>query len=661
MPTTQDYRSDIDGLRAIAVLSVIIFHLDKTLLPGGFIGVDIFFVISGFLISLNIFRDLDRQRFSFREFYRRRIKRIMPAMLATVAASLLIAQVVMRPEDAERTAESGLWSIFSLANFYFWLRQDVGYFAAASDELPLLHLWSLGVEEQFYLVWPILLACLYRRTSAQVLFVTTVSLSLASFVLAELVFEKDPSFGFYMLPTRFGGLMAGALVALAVMNKPKQTIPSWLVAPSAIVGMFLIVSSLFLLSDDAVFPGLWAVPPTVGTALLILAGHCGNSWLSQALRWPPFTWVGLISYSAYLWHWPLVAFFRYGSPTVGLLSGSVIFILTLFFGWLSYRYIECPARRSDRPALQVIFRQWVAPAGALAFIAFAAMKLDGYGARWFTDYRATVTALREHDRPAYSYEYICQRQLIRLQDVTNDRCIVGPTGHVPYTLLWGDSNAAHYVGMIGAFATAGGFRFRNVEVGLCPPILSDPKLYVTANRLHDCRSSISVLREVLNAHNVIIISASWTFYQRRSGHFIDTFFDTVRTLSSNGKTVILVGKIPVISNFDRLCQEKALSYPFLECPLPESRPTASITRLNARLKDFADSAANVEYFDATPYLCPNATCAAFAPNGSRIYYDASHITTQASWDLGERIVRGFGVPLPFKLIADNPPPTIQKP
>jgi hypothetical protein len=476
-----------------------------------------------------------------------------------------------------------------------------------------------------------------------------------------MVFEKDPSFAFYMLPTRFGGLMAGALVALAVVKRPTQTIPSWLVAPSAVLGIFLIVASLFLLSDDMVFPGFRAAPPIIGTALLILAGHCGNSWPSKVLKWRPFTWIGLISYSAYLWHWPLLAFFRYGSHTVALLSGSVIFILTLIFGWLSYRYVECPARLSNLPTLQIIFRQWVVPAGALAIFALAAMRLDGYGARWFTDYRTTLAALRQRDRPAYSYDYVCQRQLIRMEDANNDRCVVGPVGAAPNTILWGDSNAAHYVGMIGAFATTSGFRFRNIEVGLCPPILMDPQLYVTANRLRDCRSSIEVLREVLKAYKVVIISASWTLYQRRSGNFMDNFFDTVRTLSSDGKIVILVGKIPVIPKYDRLCNEKALSYPFLECPLPVAPLTASITRANARLKNFADSVPNVEYFDPTPYLCPQGTCAAFTPNGSRIYYDASHLTAKASWQLGEQIVRRDGVPLPFKSIPGSPPPGTQKP
>lgn len=156
------YRADIDGLRSIAVLSVIIFHINKNIIPGGFVGVDIFFVISGYLITLHILRDLDRKVFSIVEFYRKRIKRIVPAMLTVVLISIVVAQIIFRPNDAEKVSESGLWSLFSMANVYFWKFQDTSYFAAANHEMPLLHLWSLGVEEQFYIFWPLILLVTYR-------------------------------------------------------------------------------------------------------------------------------------------------------------------------------------------------------------------------------------------------------------------------------------------------------------------------------------------------------------------------------------------------------------------------------------------------------------------------------------------------------------------
>lgn len=175
--TKSNYRPDIDGLRAVAVLSVIFFHIDKHLLPGGFVGVDIFFVISGFLISLHILQELERRRFSLASFYRRRVKRIAPVMLVVTALTLAASQVLLIPEDARAAAKSAFWSVLSLANFHFYLNEDTGYFAAASNTKPLLHLWSLAVEEQFYLIWPLLLLLVYRKSRTRLLVVAALLVS----------------------------------------------------------------------------------------------------------------------------------------------------------------------------------------------------------------------------------------------------------------------------------------------------------------------------------------------------------------------------------------------------------------------------------------------------------------------------------------------------
>ena len=198
------YRPDIDGLRAVAVLSVILFHIDKRLIPGGFVGVDIFFVISGFLISLHILQEIEAGKFSIVEFYRRRIKRIAPPMLVVVLITIIAAQFLMIPEDAERAADSALWSLVSLANVYFWWHQDTSYFSAASSELPLLHLWSLGVEEQFYIIWPIVLFLLYRKLHSKLFVVFTGLIAIASYAAGQYWFVSDSSFVYYMLPTRAG-------------------------------------------------------------------------------------------------------------------------------------------------------------------------------------------------------------------------------------------------------------------------------------------------------------------------------------------------------------------------------------------------------------------------------------------------------------------------
>lgn len=332
----QDYRSDIDGLRALAVLSVIVFHIDKTVLPGGFAGVDIFFVISGYLISRNILDDVARGRFSIADFYRRRIKRIAPPMLLVVGSTFVAAQFVLLPEDAERVAESALWSLGSLANAYFWLHQDTSYFAAASNESPLLHLWSLGVEEQFYVVWPLVLMFAYAASRARAVFAVSVVAALASYVLGDLLFTRDPSFVYYMLPTRGGELLVGALVAMGMRPEARIHLPRAPAGVVAALGIALVVGSLGWLSEEGVFPGVRALAPTVGTALLVIAGHLGNNPVSRVFSLRPVVAVGLVSYSAYLWHWPLLAFMRYGGHEPGVLGGAAVVALTLALASVTY-------------------------------------------------------------------------------------------------------------------------------------------------------------------------------------------------------------------------------------------------------------------------------------------------------------------------------------
>ena len=651
-----DYRADIDGLRAIAVLSVIIFHINESLLPGGFIGVDIFFVISGYLISLHIFKDLEKGRFSIVEFYRRRVKRIAPAMLVIVIITIIFSQLLLLPQDAEKAAESGLWSLFSLANVYFWLFQDTTYFAPDSSELPFLHLWSLGVEEQFYIFWPLILLFTFKIGQGKYFFGIFLLVTVVSFLLGENLFESYPSFTYYMLPTRAGELLIGALIAHVIFKRGNIKLPGKLIALISWSGLLLIAGSLAYLSEELVFPGLWAVPPVVGAGMLIFAGHYGESWATRLLMVRPFVWIGLISYSAYLWHWPILAFLRYSDTQINLLLGTVCFAMTILLAWLSYRYVETPARRSSATAIKVFTRQFIIPAGVIASMAIVALNLDGYGFRWFSDdYKSELVSLQDQTKPAYMYKYVCQRQLITANLANNAHCVIGDdTKGSPKAILWGDSNAAHYIGVIGTFAREGGFLFRNLEVGSCPPLSSDAADFVPAKRIQDCRESQKIALDTIDKFPIVIISASWTHYQRQSDNFLDSFFKTVLELTSKGKLVIIVGRVPIINTYDRLCREKAISMPFMNCNTSGVPLSKDIEEMNNKLKNFAENTNNVEYYDITKYLCKNNRCSAFSNDGKPIYYDTGHLSLSASWQIGADIYQSEGVPFPFTLIPGWP-------
>lgn len=651
------YRPDIDGLRAIAVLSVILFHIDKHLLPGGFIGVDIFFVISGYLISKNILQDIERGCFSIVDFYRRRVKRIAPVMLLVVLLSTIAAQLVLLPEDAKRVADSALWSLLSSANVYFWLNLDTSYFATASGELPLLHLWSLGIEEQFYIVWPLLLMLAYRRSRAKTLFTLMSIAALASFGFGEMWFARDARFTYYMLPARAGELLFGALVALAVLRRVELRVPHGLVGPLAGVGVILIAGSFALITENRLFPGLLTVPPALGTVFLILAGHCAtDNPVSRMLAIRPLVWVGLVSYSAYLWHWPLLAFYRYGHAEIGPVAGSALIVLTFVLAWLSYRLVEIPTRASLASAWRIFGLQYIVPAGGIALLALLAIQVNGYGLRWNSEeYKTQLAGLRERTKAAFQFDYVCQRKRISPADMHDPRCVVGAAGSAPpRALLWGDSNAAHYIGIIGVIAREAGFRFRNLEVSSCPPLQGDPAPFVAANRLDDCRASADIARLALNDFDTVMISASWSYYQKNSGRFLDLFLSEVKSLAASGKRILLIGKAPVITGYDRRCSEKALHYPLLNCSIARAPADADVTRANQRLKEFAASTPNVSYFDVDPYLCSDSACSAFDQDGRPLYFDRHHLSLPGSWELGATIVHRDGVPEVFRRIGTGP-------
>ena len=314
--SSENYRADIDGLRAVAVLLVIFFHFNKNIVPGGFVGVDIFFVISGFLITQNISSQIEQGKFSLTEFYRRRIKRIIPAMAFVVLLTTLFSQYFLLPVDALKEARSALWSMFSLGNIFFWKYLDTGYFATESITAPLLHLWSLGVEEQFYVFWPFFLLLLSKFKLHRFWSLIVFVLAFFSFALGEWWYAEHPTFVYYMLPFRAGELMAGALAARAVMQQKKSI--STLSAPKkyftelcAMMGVLLITWSSFYLSEADKFPGFNAVFPALGTGLMLYAGAVSNR-VNSLLAFKGLVWIGLISYSAYLWHWPILAFLRYG-------------------------------------------------------------------------------------------------------------------------------------------------------------------------------------------------------------------------------------------------------------------------------------------------------------------------------------------------------------
>jgi peptidoglycan/LPS O-acetylase OafA/YrhL len=366
------YRADIDGLRAISVLSVVTFHAFPNSLRGGFIGVDIFFVISGFLISTIIFTNLERDSFSFVDFYSRRIKRIFPALLLVLIASAAFGWFALLADEYKQLGKHIAGGAGFVANFMFW--NESGYFDEAASTKPLLHLWSLGIEEQFYILWPPLLWFTWKQRLNPLTVI--ILIVLLSFALNIANIHGNAIAAFYSPQTRFWELLAGSLLAYTSLYKPNMC-PQftrsldarlgaiiYAYAPEAngdtlrnaqaLFGAALIAVGILSITEEQLFPGWWAVLPTLGAVLIIAAGT--QAWLNRTvLSTRILVWFGLISFPLYLWHWPLLSFARImESETPALGIRIVAVLLSILFAWLSYELLEKPIRFSTHSKAKTI-------------------------------------------------------------------------------------------------------------------------------------------------------------------------------------------------------------------------------------------------------------------------------------------------------------------
>ncbi len=342
------YRPEIDGLRAIAVVSVLLYHAGASiagtpLFPGGFIGVDIFFVISGYLISSLIFNELrDTGRFSFTNFYERRAKRILPALFVVMLASILVGWFVLLPSDFVAMGHSIGSSVLFVSNIYFYI-VTTEYAAPDSNLLPLLHTWSLSVEEQFYLIFPVIVLICTRIPKTYWIAAASITF-LASLAFAEAMTEKDPSFSFYLLPSRMWELLAGVAIALLERRTPSAFITKSASALSLIALLTIIASVLFGFDKESHHPGLLTLIPVGACALLILTASPQNI-TGKLLSLKPMIWIGLISYSLYLWHFPIFAFIRINVLDAQPMALALGTILSVALAYASYRWIETPFRK----------------------------------------------------------------------------------------------------------------------------------------------------------------------------------------------------------------------------------------------------------------------------------------------------------------------------
>jgi len=628
------YRPDIDGLRAIAVGSVLAYHAFPSLLPGGFIGVDIFFVISGFLITTILLQSLAAGDFSYRDFYARRIRRIFPALVLVLLATLAFGWYVLLPGEFSQLGKQTTGGAAFFANLVFL--GEAGYFDATAETKPLLHLWSLGIEEQFYIFWPLLLGLAWRRRWPMLR--VTLAVAVISFLVNVLTVQPHRAAAFYSPLSRAWELMAGGLLAAmrlqAASNGSAQPRP-WTKHVQSVVGMGLIVLGLFMTRSTKAFPGWWALLPVLGAVSCIAAGPNGvlNRYL---LSNRVMVWIGLISYPLYLWHWPLLSYARIvagGEPPLQV--RVVLVVAAVVLAWATYRFLE---RFVKLHLSQGMLRGLagggaaLALAGALVFLGMPPPRNDSQALQ------AVADATREDNYYGGFEETALGGQFVYR---------TGSGRH--NVLLIGDSHVEQYAPRALELVRTQPGKARTVYFatkGSCPPV---PGLFSSADT--GCEERRQAVLDLALKPDIdsVVIGGCWSCYFTGAGPTVNYFLDdrkavhpflngdgielslkslgeVLKRLSAH-KTVYLVLGNPVGMDFDPLKQIQGsrlggmtAAGGQLKAPMPQDQAL-----LNARLKQVAE-ANGARVIEPFASLCADGQCIRSMPDdGSPAYKDIGHL------------------------------------
>ncbi|WP_419710223.1 acyltransferase family protein [Pseudomonas sp. NFX224] len=620
------YRSDIDGLRAVAVIAVLLHHLNSSLLPGGFVGVDIFFVISGFLITSQVYSEVKRNAFSLKGFYLRRINRIVPALVTVLLATLIVGAFILSPVDLIRLNVSSLLSLLGVSNVYIWIKYG-NYFAADASEAPLLHTWSLGIEEQFYLLWPLFIALLYRFAPRYVLPVLAIGVVVAV-AASEYATGIFATAAYYLIPTRFFELMLGGLLGI-YLHQPRM-IGKLTSQGIALVGFLLIGYSLFVLNPNSIFPGINALIPCLGAALLILAG-CGEA-RSRLLTSRPMVFIGLISYSLYLWHWPLIAYLSYLEIPIDLPIGAMLVGVSIILAWLSWRYVEVPFRRSGATwqFSQVFARRFALPALGLATLAVLSLQYNGFPQRFSPDV-SLLEAMTLH-KPS-EIRKGCHVTNALYDTAPNDACRLGVKKAGLDGIMIGDSFANHFTGMVDLLAKPDNLSIMDYTMDSCPPILGytvDMSTVYAAHCAQRNERAFSLIEQ--NHYHNVVLAAIWP----RDAIAKDMVEASIKRVVEHSENVIVILRNQHI--------EKAASCPIRHLMFGTAHNcTVTQSPKAPYWEDIHSKFPQVHFIDPNQVICPSGVCSPII-KGHLLYLDDSHLNEVGSRFIGRTLLdRGYSL------------------
>ena len=638
------YRPDIDGLRALAVVPVVLFHLDIETFSGGYVGVDVFFVISGYLITGLIAPKVAAGSFSIIDFYERRIRRLFPALFVVFFFTALAAYKFLLPEDLREFGQSLVAATAFVSNMLFW--SESGYFDSPAAYKPLLHTWSLAVEEQFYVVYPILLLFVFKVMSRHVVSVT-MWIGVISFVLAVWFVEHDPSKAFYWAPMRAWELMLGAFLALGgappVTGGFRRTL-------TASTGMLMLVGSVLLLGENSAFPGINALWPCFGTALLIHSHENGSSWISVLLSSRPLLFVGQISYSLYLWHWPAIVFYQYSSgvSTLSILESMALVVVSLILAMASWRFVEQPFRNRHTLTRSSLF-SLAAGLGVLWFgVGGLYHSMNGVPNRLPED--AQVFAAGKLDgNPDRARCHSVNAEVL----LSSGPCPLGDRKDIgPQFVVWGDSHADSLMPAFKRLAEELGAYGWYASYSECPPLL-DIDFHSRGGKSRECRLFNEAMAELVGRDSVqtVFLVSKWASRSLDMTHpegaeaattpFTHGLSETLKRLEYLGKKVVLVKQVPYVGGDPplQLARAAMAGHSPDRFRMPVQEHIAYQADTEAELDEVTEPF-NIDFADPAQVLCDSGYCRV-EYSGHSLYRDGHHLSATGAFFVKEVFVPYF--------------------
>jgi peptidoglycan/LPS O-acetylase OafA/YrhL len=622
------HRDDIDGLRTFAVLPVIAFHfviLGK-LFGGGFVGVDIFFVISGYLITQTIYRDIHSGTYTIVNFYNRRIRRIFPALFVVFVFCIVVTFFSSFPPEATRISQSIISSIFFVSNYLFYSQS--GYFDRNSETSPLLHMWSLSVEEQFYVVFPIIIF-LMRDFSNKALVRLLCAIALASLLYSIWMVFTDSPAAFYLVQFRAWELLIGSLLAV---NAIPKLVRQWQAELVGVSGIALIVISVFLISGKTPFPGLAALAPCVGAAAVIHSGEATKTLTSRILAFFPIRFIGLISYSLYLWHWPLIVFYRllFVNEPSRTQKGALLVICTLV-ATLSWFFIEKPFR--EKPYKLKANGTLLAGGAVMIFTSATTLALSPLIEDVFR-YPSRAMEVLSYDKKDESHMRVGTCLSNDVMNIINNNCLEIKPKLLNFLIL-GDSHAAQlWSGLKTSYPTV---NFLQATVYGCPPIIGEK------SRSAFCAAMVHYIFEKFLPHvhlDGIIISARWI-----SKEILPELIETANTAHSFADRVIIFGPIMEYDQALPRIIARAIAVHESEAKFAELHLLGLPQDLD-RSFSVALEGGPIEYVSVYRSLCTPA-CEIWATKQVPLQFDNNHLTCEGSLELARKVGPQLFPNIPF--------------